>query len=477
MHSDDGIVLRLPETDGEPPSAEVALFEPDEIEQLVDRRGRRLGAVRVAVPGVRGPGAAAAARATRAGAPPLWQQRQRAAHLLAGRQRLRLVPDRAGDDAGVPAGRLRRARAGRDHDATSRSRTVRLVEVETPQPSPFARSLLFGYVGMFLYEGDAPLAERRAQALSLDTALLAELLGQAELRELLDADAVAEVEPQLQRLTEDRRRATSMDSTADLLRLLGDLTTAEALARGATPAWLAELEAARRAIRVRIAGEERWIAIEDAGRVRDALGAPLPTGVPEAFTEPVRDPLGDLVARYARTHGPFHAGRLREPARARRRGGGGDAGAAGGGRPGGGRRVPARRRPGTRVVRRRGAAHAAPAVAGHAAQGGRAGAARGAGPVPAGLAGRRVGGRAAPTGVLRVVEQLAGAAVPASALETLVLPVRVADYTPALLDELTAAGEVIWAGAGALPGGDGWLALRLPTSRRLLLPAPDRARR
>ena len=273
---------------------------------------------------------------------------------------------------------------------------MRLVEVETPQPSPFARSLLFGYVGMFLYEGDAPLAERRAQALSLDTALLAELLGQAELRELLDADAVAEVELQLQRLTDDRR-AYDLDSTADLLRLLGDLTTAEALDRGATPAWLAELEAARRAIRVRVAGEERWIAIEDAGRVRDALGVPLPVGVPETFTEPVRDPLGDLVARYARTHGPFHA------ADCATRLGLGVAVVSGAlerlavDRPGGGRRVPAgRRRPG--VVRRGGAADAAPPVAGAAAQGGRAGADRGAGPLPAGLAGRRLAARGAPRG-------------------------------------------------------------------------------
>ena len=468
MHSDDGIVLRLPETDGEPPSAEVALFEPDEIEPLVTAevggsalfasRFRECAARALLLP-KRDPRRRTA----------LWQQRQRAAHLLQVASGygsfpivLETMRECLQDVFDVPG------LVGIMTDL--RSRAVRLVEVETPQPSPFARSLLFGYVGMFLYEGDAPLAERRAQALSLDTALLAELLGQAELRELLDADAVAEVEAQLQRLTDDRR-AYSVDSTADLLRLLGDLTTAEALARGATPAWLAELEASRRAIRVRIAREQRWIAIEDAGRVRDALGAPLPTGVPEAFTEPVRDPLGDLVARYARTHGPFHAldcasrlglgvavvaatlERLASTGRV----------VAGEFRPGG---------TGTewcdaevlRTLRRRSLARLRKEVE----------------PVPTTALARflpawqGVGSRArGADGLLRVVEQLAGAAVPASALETTVLPSRVADYSPALLDELTAAGEVTWTGAGALPGGDGWLALAPTDVAGLLLPSPD----
>src|SRR5690349_5792771 len=449
MHSDDGIVLRLPETDGEPPTAEVALFEPDEIEQLVTAevggsalfasRFRECAARALLLP-KRDPRRRTA----------LWQQRQRAAHLLQVASGygsfpivLETMRECLQDVFDVPG------LVGIMSDL--RSRTVRLVEVETPQPSPFARSLLFGYVGMFLYEGDAPLAERRAQALSLDTALLAELLGQAELRELLDADSV--------------------DSTADLLRLLGDLTTAEALARGATPAWLAELEASRRAIRVRIAGEERWIAIEDAGRVRDALGAPLPTGVPEAFTEPVRDPLGDLVARYARTHGPFHAadcaGRLGlgvavVAATLERLASTGRV-AAGEFRPGG---------TGTewcdaevlRTLRRRSLAKLRKDVE----------------PVPTSALARflpawqGVGSRArGADGLLRVVEQLAGAVVPASALETTVLPSRVADYSPALLDELTAAGEVTWTGAGALPGGDGWLALAPTEAADLLLPGAD----
>ena len=186
------------------------------------------------------------------------------------------------------------------------NRGIRIVEAETESASPFARSLLFGYVAAFLYEGDAPLAERRAAALSVDPSLLAELLGQAELRELVDPDALDEVERELQRLPQERH-ARDVEGTADLLRMLGDLTTAEALERGADPHWLEQLEAGRRAIRVRIAGAERWLSIEDAGRVRDALGTALPVGVPEAFTEPVADPVGDLVSRYARTHGPFVA--------------------------------------------------------------------------------------------------------------------------------------------------------------------------
>ena len=465
MHSDDGIVLRLPETDGEPPTAEIALFEPEDIEPLVTAEvgGSALFAARFRECAAR---ALLLPKRDPRRRTPLWQQRQRAAHLLQVASGygsfpivLETMRECLQDVFDVPG------LVGIMTDL--RSRTVRLAEVETPSPSPFARSLLFGYVGMFLYEGDAPLAERRAQALSLDTALLAELLGQAELRELLDHDAVVEVELQLQRLTEDRK-AYSLDSAADLLRLLGDLTTAEALERGATPAWLAELEATRRAIRVRIAGEERWIGIEDAGRVRDALGAPLPTGVPETFTEPVRDPLGDLVARYARTHGPFHA------ADCATRLGLGVAvvgttlerlGAVG-------RVVSGEFRPGgsgsewcdaevLRSLRRRSLAKLRKEVE----------------PVPTSALARflpawqGVGSRArGADGLLRVIEQLAGAAVPASALETTVLPSRVAGYSPALLDELTAAGEVTWAGAGALPAGDGWLALAPADVADLLLP-------
>ena len=256
----------------------------------------------------------------------------------------------------------------------------------TPSPSPFARSLLFGYVGMFLYEADAPLAERRAAALSLDSTLLAELLGSEAIRELLDPEVLAEVEASLQRLAPERH-ARDVEGAADLLRFVGDLTVEEAAARGVARG-VAGRAGAGPAGRsgCASAGEERFLPIEDAGRVRDALGAALPVGVPETFTEPVNDPLGDLLLRYARTHGPFPAAAVAAPLRAGRRRGDGGARPAGRGRAAGPRRAAARGR-GRRLLRRRGAAQAAAGVAGPAAGRGGAGRAARAGPVPARLAG------------------------------------------------------------------------------------------
>jgi len=468
MHSDDGIVLRLPETEEAPP-AELAIFEAEEIEALVTAevggsalfasRFRECAARALLLPR-RNPG-----RRT-----PLWQQRQRAAQLLSVASGygsfpvlLETMRECLQDVFDVP-GLVELMR-----DVANRR--VRLVEVETLSPSPFARSLLFGYVGAFMYEGDAPLAERRAQALSLDTALLAELLGQAELRELLSPEALTEVEAELQRLVL-ARHAYDLDSTADLLRVVGDLSTEEAIARGATPQWLAALEDSRRALRVRISGEQRWIIIEDAGRVRDALGAALPVGVPEAFLELVRDPLGDVVGRYARTHGPFLAAEC-----AARLGLGVAVVAETLARLSAvGRVVSGEFRPGgvglewcdaevLRMLRRRSLARLRQEVE----------------PVPVEALGRflpawqQVGaasGRGAET-LLRAVEQLQGAAVPASALERLVLPARVSDYSPALLDELCSSGEVLWAGAGGLPGSDGWITLVLADHADLLLPPVD----
>ena len=466
MHSDDGIVLRLPETEAEPP-ADLALFDPDEIEAIVtgevggsalfSSRFRECAGRALLLPR-RSPGKRT----------PLWQQRQRSAQLLAVAssyptfpivlETMREVLQDVFDVPGLVT--LMRRLAARE---------VRIVEVDTPQPSPYARSLLFGYVAAFLYEGDAPLAERRAAALSVDPSLLAELLGQAELRELVDPDALAEIEAELQRLPTDRH-VRDVEGTADLLRMLGDLTTAEALARGADPHWLEQLEAGRRAVRVRIAGEERWISIEDSGRVRDALGTALPVGVPEAFTEPVGDPVGDLVSRFARTHGPFVA------AEAAARFGLGTAvvTAALGRLSGQGRVAHGEFRPGgsgtewcdagvLRAIRRRSLAKLRKEIE----------------PVPPVTLGRFVpswqgAGAAAGRGldaVLRTIEQLQGAIVPASTLESLVLPSRVSDYSPAMLDELTAAGEVLWAGSGSLPGDDGWVSLALADMAPLLLPA------
>ncbi|NUS92355.1 MAG: DEAD/DEAH box helicase, partial [Nocardia sp.] len=302
--SDDGIVVRLPDTTDEPPGAELFVFEPDEIDELVTEqvggsalfasRFRECAARALLLPR-RDPGRRA----------PLWQQRQRSAQLLDVARKfpefpilLETVRECLRDVYDLPA--LRDLLTG------VARRRVRLVEVETATPSPFAGALLFDYIGQFMYDGDSPLAERRAAALSLDSALLAELLGRVELRELLDSEVIAEVESELQRRAPDRQ-ARDTEGLADLLRLLGPITAAEARQRcRADPTdWFAELAEARRALEVSYAGEVWWAAIEDAARLRDALGVPLPIGTPAAFIEPVADPLGDLVARFARTHGPF----------------------------------------------------------------------------------------------------------------------------------------------------------------------------
>ena len=188
-------------------------------------------------------------------------------------------------------------------------REIAIHSVETVRSSPFASSLLFDYVAAYMYDGDAPLAERRAGALTLDRDLLRELLGQEELRELLDPEALADLELSLQALTEDRQ-ATTLDQLHDLLRRLGDLGEGEIAARTAghslvATAWLQDLAASRRAVTVRIGGVDRWVAVEDVARYRDAIGVSVPVGIPGAFLEPTQDALGSLLARWARTHGPF----------------------------------------------------------------------------------------------------------------------------------------------------------------------------
>ncbi|MFD5026361.1 ATP-dependent helicase [Streptomyces sp. NPDC058373] len=487
MHADDGIVLRLPDadllgldlldddasgpgtafdTEQSPVGAQDVTFDHGEIEQIVtDQVGSsalfasrfRECAARALLLPRRSPG-----RRT-----PLWQQRQRASQLLQVASEfgsfpivLEAVRECLQDVFDVPG----LTELMGDLEA----RRVRLVEVTTPEASPFARSLLFGYVAQFLYEGDSPLAERRAAALSLDSRLLSELLGQAELRELLDPEVLAELEQELQWRTEERR-IKDVEGVADALRVLGPLTSAELAERGADPAWARELAGARRAIEVRIASVEHWAAIEDAGRLRDALGAALPVGVPEAFTEPVKDPLGDLLARYARTHGPFTAAAAAERfglGRAVTEGALERLGAAG-------RVVQGEFHPSgigqewcdatvLRRLRRRSLAALRQELE----------------PVePTALARflppwQHLGGQGLRglDGLVRAVEQLQGAAVPASALEKLVLPSRVAQYNPAMLDELTATGELLWAGSGSLPGKDGWVSLYLADNAPLLLP-------
>ncbi|MFF8457849.1 ATP-dependent helicase [Streptomyces albidoflavus] len=489
MHADDGIVLRLPDadllgldllddeasdpgtafdTEQSPVGAQDVTFDKGEIEGIVtDQVGSsalfasrfRECAARALLLPRRSPGKRT----------PLWQQRQRASQLLQVASEfgsfpivLEAVRECLQDVFDVPG----LTELMGDLEA----RRVRLVEVTTPEASPFARSLLFGYVAQFLYEGDSPLAERRAAALSLDSRLLSELLGQAELRELLDAEVLAELEQELQWRTEDRR-IKDAEGVADALRVLGPLTSAELAERSADPAWARELAGARRVIEVRIASVEHWAAIEDAGRLRDALGVALPVGVPEAFTEPVKDPLGDLLARYARTHGPFTAAAAAERfglGRAVTEGALERLGASG-------RVVQGEFHPAgvgqewcdatvLRRLRRRSLAALRQELE----------------PVePTALARflppwQHLGGQGLRglDGLVRAVEQLQGAAVPASALEKLVLPSRVAQYQPAMLDELTATGELLWAGSGSLPGKDGWVSLYLADNAPLLLPPP-----
>ncbi|MEJ3749389.1 ATP-dependent helicase [Actinomycetes bacterium KLBMP 9797] len=468
MPSDDGIVVRLPDTADEPPGADLVAFDAEEIAQVVEEAvgGSALFASRFRECAAR---ALLLPRRDPRRRQPLWQQRQRAAQLLdvareygdfpvtleAARECLQDVFD-------VPglAGLMREVAA----------RKVRLVDVESAKPSPFARSLLFGYVGAFLYEGDAPLAERRAAALALDATLLGELLGRVDLRELLDPAVVTATEQQLQWLTEQRRPRDAED-VAELLRLLGDLSEAELSARGAAPTWLSTLESAKRALPVRVAGEQRWIAIEDAGRYRDALGVALPVGVAHAHLEPIADPLGDLVMRYARTHGPFTAAAcaarfglgVAVVEQALRRLGAtgrvvsGEFSPEGAGLEWCDAEV-------LRMLRRRSLAALRREIE----------------PVPPRALAtflprwQQVGSSARGVeAVAAAVEQLQGAAIPASALERLVLTGRVADYSPAYLDELCASGEVLWAGSGAIPGGDGWVTLAYADAAPLLLPPPD----
>ncbi|MEP6649542.1 MAG: helicase-related protein, partial [Lapillicoccus sp.] len=521
MHGDDGMVFRLPDlefeglgdwahadsgqdvigaaTGGGPGAAgrgtgrggqsglaelmSLVLLDPDEVHDLVTEQigGSALFAARFRECAAR---ALLLPRRRPDQRQALWQQRQRSAQLLEVASQypsfpivLEAVRECVQDVFDVP-GLI-------DLMTRIRSREVTTVDVETAQPSPFARSLTFGYVAQYIYEGDSPLAERRAAALSLDPTLLAELLGRGDglsLRDLLDPEAVARTEAELQRL-DDSRRCRDAEDAVDLLRALGPLPLDAVVARSDETAdprvvghWLVDLEGSRQVIRVRVAGEERWAAVEDAARLRDALGVSLPVGVPDTFLEPVRDPLGDLVARYARTHGPFRAadvatwyglGHAVVTDALRRLVGGGrvvegelrpdPAGSAGGGLDFCDAGV-------LRTLRRRSLAALRAEVE----------------PVTATDFARflpswqGVGGTLRGTeGLVRAVEQLAGALVPASALETLVLPGRVAAYAPAMLDELMSSGEVLWRGHGSLPGDDGWVSLHVADLAHLTSPPPD----
>ena len=471
--SDDGIIVRLPEAE-EAPAIDAVLVDPDDLEELVvDAVGSsalfaarfRENAARALLLPRRRPGSRT----------PLWQLRQRAADLLGVASKYGSFPvlletyrECLRDVFDLPAltGLLRDIQA----------RRVRVAEVDVPEPSPFASGLVYAYVAQFMYEGDAPLAERRAQALTLDRRMLAQLLGTDELRELIDGAVLEELEAELQALAPDRQ-ASSVEGAADVLRRLGDLTARELAARcvvGLGDEAVETLISTRRAVIVRVAGEERVILAEDAGRYRDGLGVVPPPGLPEPFLEAVPDALTQLVRRWARAHGPFVAA---EPAA--RFGLGVDPVLAvlarleadgrlsrGAFRPGGTGRDEWCDADVLRVLRQRSLAALRKEVepAEVEALGRFLPAWHGLAPV----------GSDPPAGGLdrlyEVITQLEGAAVPASVLEADVLAPRVRGYEPGMLDELVAGGEVMWVGAGSLGRDDGRVVLVRREMAGLLLP-------
>ena len=467
MWGDEGFVVRFPEVEN-PPDPALLIPDVDEVEPLVVRQ---LGSTSLFAARFRETAARALLLPRRRPGmrTPLWQQRKRASDLLAVASRFGSFPalletyrEVLRDHFDMPALVETLRKIG--------SRTLRVATIDSRVPSPFAASLLFSYVANYIYDGDAPLAERRAQALSVDQAQLRELLGDAELRELLDADAIVAIERQLQQL-DDKYKVRTKDGLHDLLLRIGDLDVEELSARSTVAnvaATMRELERERRVVLLPIAGTKRYVAVEDVARYRDALGVPLPVGLPESLLEPVRDPAGDLTLRYARSHGPFTA---REMA-ARYGLGAGVATALVLQLTAAGKLIEGEFRPGgtgrewidpdvLRSLRRRSLARLRQEIE----------------PVDAEALGRFLvswhgvgSGRRGLEAVLDAIEQLQGAAVPASVLEREVLPARVDDYTPAMLDTLMSAGEVVWAGVEPLGERDGRVALYLTDQLAQLRP-------
>ncbi len=480
MWSDDGFIVRFPETE-QPPAAELMLPDPDEVEQLILRQlgGSSMFAAKFREAAAR---ALLLPRRRVQGRTPLWQQRKRAYDLLQVASRFGSFPiileayrETLRDVFDVPA--------LVDITKRIRARTIRVVTADTDKPSPFAASVLFRYVANFLYDGDAPLAERRAQALAIDQSQLRELLGEPELRELLDIDALAQTELELQYLVEERK-ARSADAVHDLLLRLGDLS-AEELALRVIPS-AAEREGSpdsretgdsspsaglgmtqlvrdllkqRRILEVSVAREKRFIAIEDAARYRDAIGTPIPHGVAERYLQPVADPIGDLVLRFARTHGPFTPGEV-----AKRYGIGVAVATVAMERfVERGRLIEGEFRPnGTqrewcdadvlRTIRRRSLAKLR----------------KEAEPVDPPVLARLFTNwqhatkkRRGLDALLEVIESLQGFPMAASIFESEILAARIEDYKPSDLDTLSAAGEIVWAGVEPLGEKDGRIALFL----------------
>jgi ATP-dependent Lhr-like helicase len=471
--SDDGIIVHLPDAD-EPPGAELVMVEPDEVEDAVvaelassalfgarfrENAGRALLIPR-AYPGKR---------------TPLWQQRLKSQSLLEVAKRYAQFPiiletyrECLRDVLDLP---------GLQELLTAlHRRELSVVEVETPTASPFASSLLFDYVATYMYEGDTPNAERRAAALSLDRELLRELLGQEELRDLIDPAALDQVEADLQHRS-DRTKADSRDGLADVLRRLGDLTLEEVRDRVLdgldAEQLLLALGEERRAVRLRINGEPRWIAADDAGLYRDALGAVPPSGLPEAFVADVPDALERVVARYAHTHGPFTTDEVRarygaDPTavltKLEREG----AIVQGELRPGGTQRewcdadvLRRLRRASLAVLRKEIEASDQRALAAF---------------LPSWQGVDRHPAAGAGVDRLReVLVPLQGLALPADVWERDVLPRRVGAYSPTWMDQLCASGEIVWVGAGALGRNSGRVALYFRDDAELIGPPTNKS--
>lgn len=459
LWSDDGIVLRLPEAAESIPTE---LLIPDRYtvedelirvlpsSSLFAARFREVSARALLLPRAR-PGQRS----------PLWQQRQRAADLLAVASKypafpmlLETVRECCHEVFDLPAFNKLLEQV--------ENRSIRIVEVETPSPSPYAQSLLFAWIAVFMYEGDTPLAERRAAALALDRELLGDLLGAEEYRSLFEESVLEQLELELAREASGFQ-ARNIDELHDIFRVLGPLT-ADALTpkvieseRARIPSWLSELEARRRVIAGRLAGREVWYAAEDAARMRDGFGLVIPYGIPETFLTAVPNPVRDLVLRHLRTHGPVRAVDIAE-----RFGLHPDAVTLtleemvatqavhkGEFRPGGSGTEYCEQRVFAQLKRRSLAAlrdEAAPVE-------------------PQSLvrflaSWQGVGAqRRGVDGVLTSLETLQGAPLGASIFEQDILSVRMLDYSPAFLDELCMSGELIWVGDGAVGSQDGRIKL------------------
>ncbi|HEY6687874.1 MAG TPA: ATP-dependent helicase [Propionibacteriaceae bacterium] len=459
--TNDGMVLRIPDTESNPPSAELLISDPELLESVItDEVGSSaLFAARFRENAAR---ALLLPRRDPKSRSPLWQQRMRSAQLLTVAARYPEFPivletmRECLNDVFDLDGLLEVQRQ-------LASRSVRIVEVETREPSPFARSLLFGYVGAFVYEGDVPLAERKAAALSLDATLLAELLGKDGIKQLLDAGVIASIEADLQCLSADKQVRTP-EQMFDLLRTAGPFTRSELAARSMPGLDVAQavdiLIDDRRVVELRIAGREMLAIVEDIPRLRDGLGIPIPPGVAATFTEAAAHPIDDLVLRWGRTHGPFVISSVAE-------------------RYGLGRAVV--------VSACDGLVNSGTLVAGSFVDlTGEAGNERrqychsrvlalikrrtlallrkDVEPVEQVAFARFLAewqgvgsGARGVDAVLGAIEQLSGYPIPASAVESMILPTRIANYTPAMLDELTAAGEIYWVGDGPIGDSDGWV--------------------